>query len=102
MHFSDALPVVLTKPLSIAIDAIPKSLTLSFLPMERAANDRCENDVFKASNKLTTILMNSPACLAIIFTCSGSLAPKTPDNTAAKIFCFVCEITRNYTNSTIR
>lgn len=88
IHFSDALPVVLTKPFSIVIDAIPKSLTLSFLPIDRAASDRCEKDVFNASNKLTTILMNSPACLAIMFTWSGSLAPKTPWRTAAKMLYF--------------
>lgn len=85
MHFSDALPVVFTYPLSMVIDAIPRSLTLSFLPIDRAANDRCENDVFNASNRFTTMLMNWPACLAIMFTCSGSLAPNTPDKTAAKI-----------------
>lgn len=38
--------------------AMAASLTESFLPMERAASERCENDVFRASSRLTTMLMN--------------------------------------------
>lgn len=42
----------------MAIPATAASDTESFLPIDRAASDRCENDVFNASNRLTTILMN--------------------------------------------
>lgn len=42
----------------MAIEATAASATESFLPNDRAANERCENDVFKASNKFTTMLMN--------------------------------------------
>lgn len=42
----------------MAMEAMQKSLTLSFLPIDRAANERCENDVFRASNRFTTIFIN--------------------------------------------
>lgn len=38
--------------------ATAASLIESFLPIDLACNERCENDVFKASNKFTTILIN--------------------------------------------
>lgn len=40
------------------IEATAASLTESFLPKDLACIERCEKDVFKASNKLTTMLMN--------------------------------------------
>jgi hypothetical protein len=40
------------------MEATAASAIESFLPSERAFNERCENDVFKASNKFTTMLMN--------------------------------------------
>lgn len=58
MHLSSVFLYVLTYPLIIEIPATAASLTESFLPIERAEMERWENDVFKASNKLTTMLMN--------------------------------------------
>lgn len=78
----------------MVIDATPMSLKLSFLPMLRAAIDRCENDVFNASNRLTTMLMNSPACLAMMFTWSGSLLPNKPDRTTVKMLYIRSEMKR--------
>lgn len=40
------------------MEATAASLTESFLPSDLALIERCENEVFKASNKLTTMLMN--------------------------------------------
>jgi hypothetical protein len=40
------------------IEATEASLIESRFPSDLAASDRCENDVFKASKRLTTILMN--------------------------------------------
>lgn len=40
------------------IDATAASDMVSRLPSERADIERCENDVFKASKRLTTIFIN--------------------------------------------
>ena len=40
------------------IEATAASDTVSFLPSERAWSERCEKDVFRASSRLITILMN--------------------------------------------
>lgn len=55
----------------------------------------CVKNVFLKENYLffffSVINITSPACLAIMLTCSGSFEPKTPVNTAARIPCVASE-----------
>lgn len=58
MHFSSDVARDLTYPFIIAIPATAASLTESFLPKALADMDLCENEVFKASRRFTTMFMN--------------------------------------------
>lgn len=46
-----------------------------------------ETEIENMNVCISELEITSPACLAIVFTWSGSLAPRTPVKTAAKIFC---------------
>lgn len=57
-HFSSLVLKDRTYVFNMAIPAIAASLIESFLPIDRAARDRCENDVLRASRRFTTMLIN--------------------------------------------
>uniref|UniRef100_A0A8D8GFK6 (northern house mosquito) hypothetical protein n=1 Tax=Culex pipiens TaxID=7175 RepID=A0A8D8GFK6_CULPI len=83
-HLSCELLYVLAYVFNTVIPATVASLIESFLPMSLAVKDRWEKDVFKASNKFTTIFMNCIGEPPLSTLSIPSLAP--PPRRAVMIF----------------